>query len=83
MWMERRMWIGRMWIGRMWMDEEDIQYMRVFAMAVKCFFVSKVTDTRLKKLEKDYQSFLEQQAQLEDPVVRLEVRLRGVAKGVY
>eukprot|EP00731_Ephydatia_muelleri_P024370 Em0016g641a len=32
---------------------------------------SKVTDARLKKLE-DYQSFLEQQAQLEDPVVRLE-----------
>ena len=41
-----------------------------------CF---KVTDARLKKLEKDYQSFLEQQAQLEDPVVRLEVRLMGVA----
>ena len=54
---------------------------RAFAMTMKCFFVSKVTDTRLKKLEKDYQSFLEQQAQLEDPVVRLEVRLRGVAKG--
>ena len=34
----------------------------------------KVTEVRLKKLEKDYFSFLEQQAQLEDPIVRLEVR---------
>lgn len=32
----------------------------------------KVTDAKLKKLEKEYQSFLEQQAQQEDPVVRLE-----------
>ena len=43
-------------------------------------FVSKVTDVRLKKLEKDYPSFLEQQAQLEDPVARLEVRSRGVVR---
>ena len=36
---------------------------------------------RLKKLEKDYPSCLEQQTQLEDPVARLEVRSRGVVRG--
>ena len=32
----------------------------------------KINDKKLSKLQKDYQSFLEQQAQLEDPVMRLE-----------
>ena len=35
---------------------------------------------RLKKLEKYYQSFLEQQTPMEDSVVRLEVRSRGVVR---
>lgn len=40
----------------------------------ECVIVTKqVTQRKLKKLEKDYQIFLEQQALLEDPVVRLEV----------
>ena len=36
-------------------------------------FVLQLNQRKLKKLEKDYQCFLEQQSQLEDPVVRLEV----------
>jgi septal ring factor EnvC (AmiA/AmiB activator) len=32
----------------------------------------KVNEKKLSKLQKDYQSYLEQQAQLEDPVMRLE-----------
>ena len=35
-------------------------------------FSFKVSDKKLSKLERDYQSYLEQQAQLEDPVFRLE-----------
>ena len=34
----------------------------------------KVSERKLAKWEKDYQSYLERQAQLEDPVMRLEVR---------
>lgn len=33
---------------------------------------------KLKKLEKDYQVYLEQLALEEDPLVRMEVRLRHV-----
>lgn len=33
---------------------------------------NQVTEKKLSKLQKDYQSFLDQQAQLEDPVKRLE-----------
>ena len=36
---------------------------------------NQVTEKKLSKLQKDYQSFLDQQAQLEDPVKRLEVEL--------
>ena len=35
-------------------------------------FTFKVSEKKLSKLEKDYQSYLEHQAQLDDPVVRLE-----------
>lgn len=35
---------------------------------------NKLTEKKLAKLEKDYQLFVERQAQLEDPVMRLEVR---------
>lgn len=35
-------------------------------------FTFKVSEKKLSKLEKDYQSYLEHQAQLEDPVLRLE-----------
>ena len=37
------------------------------------FSFKGVNDKKLSKLEKDHQSFLEQQAQMEDPVMRLEV----------
>lgn len=40
---------------------------------VQLLLMKQVTQRKLKKLEKDYQSFLEQQTLLEDPVVRLEV----------
>ena len=33
----------------------------------------QITERKLKKLEKEYQAYLEQQAQMEDPVMRLEV----------
>ena len=33
-----------------------------------------MTERKLRKLEKDYLAFREQQAQLEDPCLRLEVR---------
>ena len=35
----------------------------------------KITQRKLKKLEKDYKAYLEHQASLEDPTVRLEVTL--------
>ena len=46
--------------------EEDCQ------LLFDTMFTFKVNEKKLLKLQKDYQSYLEQQAQLEDPVMRLE-----------
>lgn len=42
-------------------------------------YSTKVTQRKLKKLEKDYGAYLEHQASLEDPTVRLEVSRRTVS----
>ena len=43
----------------------------------------KVNEKKLSKLQKDYQSYLEQQAQLEDPVMRLERDNKGLRDTIH
>lgn len=43
----------------------------------------KVNEKKLGKLQKDYQSYLEQQAQLEDPVMRLERDNKSLRDNVH
>lgn len=54
--------------------------MAILSVCVYIIYVrhTQVTEKKLSKLDMAYQSYLEQQARLEDPVRRLEVRLAGV-----
>ena len=44
-------------------------------VAMYCCSLSQLKERKLKDLEKDYPAYLEQQAELEDPVKRLEVTI--------
>ena len=56
----------RVSLPKKFQSEDDCQ------LLFDTMFSFKVTEKKLTKLQKDYQSYLEQQAQLEDPVMRLE-----------
>ena len=56
----------RVSLPKKFQSEEDCQ------LLFDTMFTFKVNEKKLSKLQKDYQSYLEQQAQLEDPVMRLE-----------
>ena len=46
-------------------------------------FTFKVSEKKLSKLERDYQSFLEHQALLEDPVLRLEKDNKQLRESIH
>lgn len=56
----------RVSLPKKFQSEDDCQ------LLFDTMFTFKVNEKKLSKLQKDYQSYLEQQAQLEDPVMRLE-----------
>ncbi len=56
----------RVSLPKKFQSEEDCE------LLFDTMFTFKINEKKLSKLQKDYQSFLEQQAQLEDPVVKLE-----------